>query len=38
MGTLLGELIETANVLLPGPTQQWTGRVFRYLGRRGQAS
>ncbi len=34
MGTLLGEAIETANVLLPGITGRWTGRVFRMMGRR----
>ncbi len=34
IGTLLGEAIETANVLLPGITGRWTGRVFRLMGRR----
>lgn len=38
IGTLAGELIETANVLLPGTTGRWTGRVFRYLGRRSDRS
>ncbi len=33
VGTLLGEAIETANVLLPGITTRWTGRAFRYMGK-----
>ena len=33
VGTLLGDAIEAANVLLPGVTTRWTGRVFRYMGR-----
>ena len=34
VGTLLGEVIETANVLMPATTGRWTGRVYRFLGRR----
>lgn len=37
VGTLLGGAIETANVLMPGASSLWTGRVFRYMGRRGAA-
>lgn len=33
VGTLLGEAIEAANVLLPGITTRWTGRAFRYMGK-----
>ena len=33
VGTLAGELMEMANVLMPGTTTRWTGRVFRALGR-----
>jgi short-subunit dehydrogenase len=33
VNTLIGGAIETANVLLPGPTQRWTGRIFRYMGK-----
>ena len=33
VGTLLGEAIEAANVLMPGTTTRWTGRLFRYMGR-----
>ena len=33
VGTLLGEAIETANVLMPGITARWTGRVFRYMSK-----
>lgn len=34
IGTLVGEMIEAANVLLPGPTERMTGRLYRYIGRR----
>ncbi len=34
VGTLLGEVIETANVLMPATTGRWTGRVYRFMGRR----
>jgi short-subunit dehydrogenase len=34
VGTLLGEAVETASVLLPGMTTRWTGRIFRYMGKR----
>jgi short-subunit dehydrogenase len=33
VNTLIGGAIEAANVLMPGPTQRWTGRVFRYMGK-----
>jgi len=33
VGTLLGEALETANVLMPGTTARWTGRVFRYMSK-----
>lgn len=34
LGTLLGSAIETAAVLWPAASSRWTGRAFRYLGRR----
>lgn len=34
VGTVLGSAIEAASVLMPGTSSLWTGRVFRYLGRR----
>jgi hypothetical protein len=34
VGTLLGEAVETASVLLPDVTARWTGRLFRYMGGR----
>lgn len=34
VGTPFGKAIEVSNVLLPGLTGRWTGRVFRYMGRR----
>jgi short-subunit dehydrogenase len=37
VGTLLGEAVEAANVLAPGVTGRWTGRLFRYMNRRDRA-
>jgi short-subunit dehydrogenase len=38
VGTLLGEVVEIANVLLPGPIERWTGRLYHFIGRRQHAS
>lgn len=37
VGTFFGELVEAANVFMPGMTQYMTGRVYRYLGKRQHA-
>lgn len=37
VGTWLGDAIETANVLMPGTASRWTGRIFRFMGRRERA-
>lgn len=34
IGTLSGQMLETANVLMPGLTEHLTGRLYRYLGRK----
>jgi short-subunit dehydrogenase len=33
VSTLWGGAIEAANVLMPGTTQRWTGRIFKYMGK-----
>ena len=33
IGTLSGQMVEMANVLMPGVTEYLTGRAYRYLGR-----
>ena len=38
VGTLLGSAIEAANVLMPATSSAWTGRVFRYMGKRDKRS
>ena len=38
LGTVLGSAIEAASVLMPATSSLWTGRVFRYMGRRHKSS
>lgn len=34
IGTLFGEIMEAANVILPGLTERMSGRLYRYMSRR----